>query len=165
MKRKEIIEIAATSILIAVLILAVASAMKRPSHARRGAVKAAAQIPAAGDSVAPEGLQKTTPAVDGADAGDAAALDRMYNEADRLTAKRDPFTMSQEATTSGAALSGILRDKKGLLAVINNNMTRVGDAVGEKKVVEIKEDRVILSDGASETMLILETKKQQDTLK
>jgi hypothetical protein len=159
MKRKETIEIVITAVMIVVLALAVASAMKRPSHARRGAVKAAAKMPAAGVRIAAEGISKVTVAGEGTGGSDAAALNKMYDEADSLMVKRDPFTMNQEAATSSMILSGILRDKKGLLAVINDNMTRVGDVVGDKKVVEIKEDRVILSDGASETVLILETKK------
>jgi len=48
---------------------------------------------------------------------------------------------------SGFALTGILWDEVKPLAIIDGEVVKKGDKVGSKVIVDIKEDRVILSDG------------------
>ena len=48
---------------------------------------------------------------------------------------------------------GIVWDEKTPKCVINNRIVGVGDEVAGKKVKEVRQDRVILSDGFGETEL------------
>ncbi|MDI6758204.1 MAG: hypothetical protein QMD94_00795 [Candidatus Omnitrophota bacterium] len=55
----------------------------------------------------------------------------------------------------GLRLVGIIWDKKGSLAIINNDIVKIGDKIGAVTVVDIKQDRVILNDGSRNIELIL----------
>ena len=46
-------------------------------------------------------------------------------------------------------LSGIVWDEAGPIAIINNEIFGVGDVIEGNTIVEIKKDRVILSDGTT----------------
>ncbi len=80
--------------------------------------------------------------------------------------KRDPFAVSEIVLSSGPEkstlssganakpaaplrLEGILWDARKPAALINDTLVEVGSSVGGWKVVEIREDRVSLSDGQS----------------
>ncbi len=56
----------------------------------------------------------------------------------------------------GLKLMGIICDKKASLAIINDNIVKVGDKIGVHTVVDIKLDRVILNNGSRNIELILE---------
>lgn len=75
---------------------------------------------------------------------------RLEDESDKLNLERDPFTRSQtisvEKEISGINLSGIIWDAKNPKAIINGKIVGVGSKVKENTVVDIKPDRVILSD-------------------
>lgn len=79
--------------------------------------------------------------------------DLLELQADSLELKRDPFTaapITSEKVLSGELdLTGILWDKDKPLAIINGNIIKKGEHLGSKTIVEIKRDRVILSDGAA----------------
>ncbi len=83
--------------------------------------------------------------------------DEKYRE-EKLTWVRDPF--SGKIYTSGEGsrdlkLDGIIWDKKEPLAMINECIVRVGDEIGESKIIDIKPDRVILNDGTRDFELRL----------
>ncbi len=56
-------------------------------------------------------------------------------------------------TPADAVLSGILWDSQKPSAVVNNRVVGVGDSAGPWTVVEIRRDRVILSDGTRTKVL------------
>jgi hypothetical protein len=69
--------------------------------------------------------------------------------------KRSPFAPSGTVSTE-LVLNGIIWNKARPKAMIGDAIVMKGDRVGENTVVDIKADRVILSDGAKETVLKLE---------
>ena len=74
---------------------------------------------------------------------------------------RNPFTVTAAAgpavnSPGGLRLGGIVYDPHDIFALINDEVAHVGDQVAGKKVVEIKPDRVILSDGSKNIELKLE---------
>lgn len=65
---------------------------------------------------------------------------------------RDPFSgriykAAKEEAQKDLRLVGIIWDKQKPAAIINNKIVEAGSSVGGNTVVEIKEDRVVLSDG------------------
>jgi type II secretory pathway component PulC len=61
---------------------------------------------------------------------------------------RSPFLPSEYIKkTTSLVLNGILWDRDNPQAVINGKIVKVGSKIDSKEVIEIKEDRVILSDG------------------
>ena len=76
---------------------------------------------------------------------------------DRMTAvewDRDPFARSPAAQSAGAlTLSGILWDAQAPIAIVNGQMLRAGEEVGGFRVVEIRQDRVIVTDGTQTLQL------------
>ena len=71
--------------------------------------------------------------------------------------REDPFNpvFERKVMLSGKGLSGIIWDEQDPKAVVDGNIVGVGDRVGLNTVVEITQDRVILSDGSSEIELRL----------
>lgn len=53
-------------------------------------------------------------------------------------------------------LKGVILDDNGMVALINDDVVRVGDNVGINKVMEISADKVILNDGEKDFALNLE---------
>ena len=64
---------------------------------------------------------------------------------------RDPFSASTERNANGLSLSGILWDPRDAMAIINGRTVRVGDRFDGYQVLQIQQDRVVLSNG-SETL-------------
>ena len=74
-----------------------------------------------------------------------------YNEWDR-----SPFVLQKSKKyDSGLILGGIFWDKDKPQAIINNQIVGLGDELEGYKVIEIKKDHVILSDGANKIELKL----------
>lgn len=71
--------------------------------------------------------------------------------------KRNPFTPGEGSPKvyQGLDLDGIIWDEKNPLAIINGRIVKINDKVGDKLVVDIKRDRVILSDGVNNLELKL----------
>ena len=77
---------------------------------------------------------------------------RLQAETMNLQLKRDPFSLqplipSSESSTS-LILTGIFWDEKTPRAIINNMIVEKGSKILGNIVVEVKEDKVILSDGS-----------------
>ena len=59
---------------------------------------------------------------------------------------RDPF-QKIDASKAMLGLQGIMWDTQNPKAIINNKIVKVGDTVGGDIIVDIQEDKVILTDG------------------
>lgn len=70
---------------------------------------------------------------------------------------RDPFSVSPAPIKGygGLILNGIMWDKEKPAAIINDNIVKIGDKISGNAVVDIKQDRVILSDGIKDFELKL----------
>ena len=70
---------------------------------------------------------------------------------------RNPFSISGTRIWRLGALTinGILWDKKNPLAIINEEIVKVGDKIDSNTVVGIEQDRVILNDGSKDIELLL----------
>lgn len=68
---------------------------------------------------------------------------------------RDPFILGKLTAGEGIglALNGIIWDATEPYAIINDEVVRRGDRIGGCKVVDIKEDRVILDNGTEQITL------------
>ena len=71
---------------------------------------------------------------------------------------RNPFTLQETSSKAfkGLILDGIMWDKEKPIAIINNNIVQIGNNVSGNIVVDIKQDKVILNDGAKDFELKLE---------
>lgn len=140
MRKKELIELSITGVLLVVMIFGLANAAKKSRARNTKAVSPAVATLAIAPSAQPD--QKTS-------------SKDLYNSLEKHTElielKRDPFSAApiviEKDTQSGVALSGILWDKDKPMAIIEGQIVRVGQHVGNQTVMEIKRDRVILSDG------------------
>lgn len=68
---------------------------------------------------------------------------------------RNPF-LPRGSGPSAAGLTGILWDNRSPKAIIDDSIVGIGDKWGNNTVVDIKQDRVILNDGARDFELKLE---------
>ena len=136
MRNKEIIELSITGVGIVVIGFIVSQQMK--------------------------GVQRPQPAVSPKTISSApAALDpkkdkkRLFlaleEEAQNIKLSRDPFSRQPIVFSGDSAhglnLSGIAWDELKPTAIINDEILAVGDQVAGKRIVEIKKDKVILTDG------------------
>lgn len=71
---------------------------------------------------------------------------------------RNPFVLkeSSEKMESGLTLSGILWDQISPHAIVNNMVVGIGEKVENYTITDIRQDRVILSDGAETRELTME---------
>lgn len=71
---------------------------------------------------------------------------------------RNPFTLQKTSSKAfkGLILDGIIWDKEKPMALINGEIVKIGDSVSANLVVDIKQDRVILNDGAKDFELKLD---------
>lgn len=73
-----------------------------------------------------------------------------------LTWRRDPFTRGGSAAgVRGLTLSGILWDPQKPIAILNEQMVSVGDEVDDYQVLDIRPDRVLLTDGTETIQLLI----------
>jgi len=72
---------------------------------------------------------------------------------------RNPFVPkgTPGQADSKFVLEGIMWSEKNPKAMVNNIVVGIGDEIGGKKVIDIKKDRVTLSDGTEKFTLRLET--------
>ncbi len=70
---------------------------------------------------------------------------------------RAPFSASSAPIKGygGHTLSGIIWDKENPMAVINDNIVKIGDKIDGNTVVSIEQDRVVLNDGSKNIELLL----------
>lgn len=84
----------------------------------------------------------------------------LEKETANLELRYDPFTSSQITSkridATGISLKGVIWDKNKPMALINEEVVKVGDKIEGYTVKEIHKDRVILTDGANSTALKLE---------
>ncbi|MFC1646610.1 hypothetical protein ACFL2Y_05500 [Candidatus Omnitrophota bacterium] len=73
---------------------------------------------------------------------------------------RSPFTL-KKVVDKTIRLNGIVWDEHIPKAIINDYIVGIGDTIGENTVVDIKQDRVILSDGTRTFELRLERQNQR----
>lgn len=137
MRRKDLIEIGVIVILAVILVFAFVNAAKKfhgRNTTRPKTVDLANQSPGAVDKIDSRNLYNL-----------------LERETKSVELRRDPFTgapiMSEKNMQSGFTLTGILWDKAKPLAIIDGDVVKKGDRLGNKVVVDIKRDRVILSDG------------------
>lgn len=138
-RQKDIVELGVTGILVIVMLFVFGNAAKK-SRSR----KMKDSRPKTADSAVIPVVAVTTV--------DSRGLYNMLEqEVKSIELKRDPFTavpiISNESLHSEISLTGILWDKAKPLAIIDGNVVKKGERVGNKTVVDIKQDRVILSDG------------------
>lgn len=140
MRKKELVELSVTGILVVIMLFALGNAVKSRSGHARSVLPAAAGGPKA---------MPTAQADQKINSKDLYNL--LEKHAQSIELKRDPFTAApiiiKKETQSGIELTGILWDKEKPLAVIDGKIVKEGQRVGDKTVMEIKQDRVILSDG------------------
>jgi len=136
MRKKDLIELGIIGVLGVVLIFAFGNASRKmhSRNARHKAVDLTGQSPVAEEKIDSRSLYNV-----------------LEQEAKSIDLRRDPFTaaplVSERNMQPGFALTGILWDKIKPLAIIDGEVVKKGSRVGNKMVVDIKRDRVILSDG------------------
>ena len=168
MKQKEAIQLGITGILVVILLMATVRAMgKRKKHPKPppGADAASSSVlptAAGGSASKKQAAAPSTPKPAAQSSKEFyAALEK---ETATMDLARDPFS-KQSITASTAAmpkgktsslqLNGIAWDEQHPTAIINNEITEVGSQVDEYPVVDIKKDRVILSDGERNLILTI----------
>jgi type II secretory pathway component PulC len=133
MRQKDLIELGVIGALLAVLIFVFGNAAKKPNSR----------------NIAPKAVDLS--GIDQTDKIDRSLYNLLEQQAKSIVLKRDPFTaapiVSENSTQPGFVLTGIVWDKIKPLAIIDAEVVKKGDRFGNKVVVDIKRDRVILSDG------------------
>ena len=141
MSKKDLIQLGITGVLVMVLIFAMGSASKK-ADLRKSKLALSKPVDLSGSLANQVKLQL--------ESGNLYNL--LEQQAKSIELKRDPFTavpiMSEKISQSGVDLTGILWDKIKPLAIIDGEIVKIGSRVGNKTIVDIKRDRVILSDGA-----------------
>ena len=84
-------------------------------------------------------------------AAQSAKRAQQHQTAQRLAWGRDPFMRAGTGAGQlpGLALQGILWDPTDAIAIINGQMVHIGQDCDGFRVVQILQDRVVLSDGAN----------------
>lgn len=148
MTKKEIIQISVTGALLVVLVFLL-------SHGRKPKKTTAAPM---------NKNVSSTPAIDVLKTSGSEFYKKLEEETKSMELKRDPFTFtfaksqpdSSVASARELRLSGIVWDQDNPGAIINNKIVAVGQEVDGNKVVDIKENRVILNDGTHNFELRIE---------
>lgn len=147
MRQKDKIQIIITGVLVVVLILAFGNASKKLRNRNMKVKPKATGAPALPISRESKPESKDL-------------YNSLEQHARSIDLKRDPFTaspiVSENSLSSDISLTGILWDPLKPLAIIDGNVVRKGERVGSKVIMDIKRDRVILSDGEVLSELKLE---------
>lgn len=153
MNKKDLIKLIITGILVVVLLLLIInsrSAVNKAQELRKKTLNAPElTLIQEGES----DQQNATLAAQQASQVGKFTYKKLEEHAKGLIAVRDPFsnipmTSRSEAASNALALSGIVWDKLKPLAVINDNVVKVGDKVGSSVLVEIRQDRIVLREGS-----------------
>lgn len=134
LNQKDKIQIGVTAVLVVALVFFVVRGFgKRPAKSSFNALPKVAQA----KPISPSGAQAPTTIV------------QLKEETRALELKRDPFFKQVVASSvrGGPSLSGIAWDEQEPTAIINGRIARRGDNVDGYVIIEIKKDRVVLSDG------------------
>ncbi|MDP2905552.1 MAG: hypothetical protein Q8O22_04540 [Candidatus Omnitrophota bacterium] len=137
---KKKIEIIATAVLSLIFILAMANSLG-VIRKKTGAAKAVSAQTAVVGAAQP-----------------APQAERVMAAQENLQWVRCPFSgkaYSGEEVSSDLKLIGIIWDKLDPWAIINGRIVKPGASIGKNKVVEIREDRVILNNGMEDFVLLL----------
>lgn len=132
---KKQIEIVVTSILVVVLIAFIFWAMKK--------IKSKPAVDAS--------MQQTLPVLP--QSIEPAAAPRQP-----VSWKRCPFSgkiYADKPGNSDLRLAGVVWDEKNPQALINDRIVKEGDSIGNYKIMKIEKNRVIVTDGAKDTELLL----------
>lgn len=148
MTKKDIIQIGITGVLLVVLLFFL-------SHGRKPKKTAGAPL---------NKNVSTSPAIEVQKTSGSEFYKKLEEETKSMELKRDPFTFtfarSQPDSSAASArelrLSGIVWDHDNPSVIINNKIVAVGQEVDGNKVVDIKENRVILNDGTRNFELRIE---------
>lgn len=149
MRKKELIELGITAGLVVILIIAFTNAFKKVrSRNLRNQAK-------------PRAVELATLSVNPVNMAENKNLyNTLEQQVNSIELKRDPFTaapiVSEKDLHSEVVLTGILWDKVKPLAIIDGEVVKKGESIGNRVIVDIKKDRVILSDGAVLSELKLE---------
>jgi len=148
MRQKDLIELVVTVVLVIVMIFSFANAGKKLRSRTMQKIK-----PKVEDSVAlPVDRTKIIEV--------KSTYNSLEQQVKTLELKRDPFTAApiiiERNTLSGVSLTGILWDQDKPMAIIDGEVVKKGARIGKKTLLEIKRDRVILSDGEVLTEITLE---------
>lgn len=147
MRPKDLIQLGITGVLTFVLIFALGNASKK-SRIRnsKNALPKAVDLSA----VSANRVKKT----------ESSLYDTLEQLSGSIELKRDPFTaaliISEKGLHSEISLTGILWDKLRPLAIVNGNVVKKGEQVGNKTIMDIKQDRVVLTDGQILSEIMLE---------
>ena len=156
MNKKDKTQLAITGVLVGILVVILAlgagkSGKKRKK--RKPVSRAAVSVSAPGSSAAKPSA-KLSP------------FRQMQAEAERMPLVRDPFTLKpiegDEEDQSGVVqevklyLIGIAWDPVQPKAIINDKIVQVGSQLDRYTVLEITQDKVVLSDGTEKFELLLE---------
>ncbi|MCM8771088.1 MAG: hypothetical protein NC936_04395 [Candidatus Omnitrophica bacterium] len=86
---------------------------------------------------------------------------KLEEEAEALKLRRDPFTTGvlanqEEILPSDLSVYGIIWDEARPLAIINENIVKAGDKIGQNIIVKIERNCVIINDGTKDYKLNLD---------
>ena len=141
MPKKSLIQLSITAILLIVLIFLLASSSKKSQHS----------LSTKESAIFESGTPLTVSLIPGSSGKGGNLYNLLEQQSKSIELKRDPFIsvpiVSEKSLHPEISLTGILWDKAKPLAIIDGNVVKKGQRVGNKTIVEIKQDRVILSDG------------------
>ncbi len=145
LKKKDILELAITIVLLFILSAIVIATLKRTSPAGRVRMGRVTPVLKQGPGVQNRGSFK-----------------KLQEESKNLKLRRDPFMPAGAgyiegiSVQEGLVLTGIAWNQDEPLAIINDALVRKGDRIGANKVVEIEHDKVTLNDGSRDISLTLD---------
>ena len=146
MNKKEITQLGLTAVLVVAFLFLAFNAVKRISLAIHQGRSPVATVEQGGQPLK-------------SSAGEKISYQALDKESKSLELKRDPFTgillTPNKFSEDQPKLNGIFRDKDSAVAVIDGKIVQEGEQVGSKTVAQIKEDRVILTDGQATSELLL----------
>ncbi|MBU1727387.1 MAG: hypothetical protein KJ880_07140 [Candidatus Omnitrophica bacterium] len=163
-KKKDKLELIVVGVLVLLLLVLTASTCAQiKKKARPAAPKPKTYGPS---KEAPQNQKK--PAVTQAQAQrpHRDVYNKLEQEAKRFRLQRDPFigghpaapgaSPQEDKGASGFSLSGIICDEQDPLAIINDSIYKKGDKLDSYTIIEIRQDKVILSDAKTVKILNLD---------
>lgn len=161
MKQKDAIQIGITGVLVLILLMTMVRACNKVKKRKK------LSSPPAASAVQPQSGTTAASAEHQPGAQPVPVMSseplyvRFQKETEGLELIRDPFSKQAITPTavkgkvSSLQLNGIAWDEERPTAIINNEIAEVGSQIDEYTVVEIRKDRVILSDGEQNLVLTI----------